>query len=196
MKIKFNNQGLIPAIIQDYLSLQVLMLGYMNQDAIDITLKEKVVVFFSRSKNRLWKKGETSGNFLLVKDFFLDCDNDTVLIRVLPKGPTCHYGTVSCFNKNKQIRGFIYKLESLIQNRITKKDKNSYTYNLSRKGINKIAQKVGEEAVEVIIESKDSNDNLFLNEASDLLYHYLILLYKKGFSIKEVEKILRLRNQK
>lgn len=193
MQIKFNEQNLIPVIIQDFLSLQVLMLGYMNHEAFKKTVKEKIVTFFSRSKKRLWKKGETSGNFLLVKEFFWDCDSDTLLIKVIPKGPTCHIGQISCFNNNQK-KGFIYKLEDIITNKINKQDQNSYTFRLNQQGINKIAQKVGEEAIEVVIESKDNNHNLFLNELADLLYHYLILLNKKKSYFEEVEEILQLRN--
>lgn len=195
MSIKFSKEGLIPVIIQDFLSLQVLMLGYMNQEALNKTIKEKVVTFFSRSKNRFWKKGETSGNFLLVKEIFLDCDLDTFLIKVNPLGSTCHQGKVSCFDNN-QDQGFIYKLQDIIREKISKKNHNSYTYLLNKKGINKIAQKVGEEAVELIIESKDNNQNLFLNEAADLLYHYLILLNNKAINFEDVEKILKIRNIK
>lgn len=197
MKVKFNNENLIPVIIQDYLSLQVLMLGYMNQEALDRTLEEKTVIFFSRSRKKLWKKGETSGNFLLVKSYFLDCDLDTILIQVSANGPTCHKGKISCFNYNnfKNIN-FIYKLEEIIKNKILTKNIKSYTSELIKKGINKVIQKVGEESVELIIEAKDQNNNLFLNEAADLLYHYLILLQIKNFNLKDVEKILEKRNFK
>lgn len=195
MSIKFNKEGLIPVIIQDFLSLQVLMLGYMNEESLNKTIKEKVVTFFSRSKNRFWKKGETSGNFLLVKEILLDCDLDTFLIKVNSLGPTCHRGEVSCFN-NKQNKGFIYKLQDIIKKKISKKNNISYTYLLYKKGINKIAQKVGEEAVELVIESKDNNKDLFLNEAADLLYHYLILLNTKNINFEDVENILKIRNIK
>lgn len=195
MSIKFNKEGLIPVIIQDFLSLQVLMLGYMNEEALNKTMEEKVVTFFSRSKKRFWKKGETSGNFLLVKEMFFDCDLDTFLIKVTPLGLTCHKGEISCFNNNED-KGFIYKLQDIINKKINKEDNNSYTYLLNKKGINKIAQKVGEEAVELIIESKDNNKNLFLNEAADLFYHYLILLCKKEVGFEDVEKVLKTRNIK
>ena len=187
--------GLIPVIIQDDQTLTVLMLGYMNQEAYNKTLIEKKVTFFSRSKNRLWTKGETSGNFLKVKSVTLDCDYDTLLIKAKPNGPTCHKGTVSCF-ETKNNQGFIYELERIIQNRIENPSEKSYTSKLLKKGMNKIAQKVGEEAVELVIEAKDSNPDLFLNEAADLLYHYLILLNAKGFSMENVEKILQERNNK
>lgn len=195
MEVKFNEQGLIPVIIQDFFSLQILMLGYMNQEALNKTVTEKIVVFFSRSKNSLWKKGETSGNFLFVKEIFLDCDADTLLIKATPTGPTCHRQTISCFD-NDQNSGFIYQLQDIIQRRIAEKDENSYTYRLTKQGVNKVAQKVGEEAVEMVIESKDNDDNLFLNESADLLYHYLILLSKKEFTLEEVEKVLKSRNLK
>ena len=195
MTIKFDkNTGLVPVIIQDYLNLKVLMLGYMNQEAFDKTLQEKRVTFFSRSKNRLWTKGETSGNFLELMDWKLDCDNDTILIKAKPLGPTCHKGTTTCFAEESD-KGFLYELQQTISDKIDNNDENSYTNELYKKGINKVAQKVGEEAVELVIEAKDNNDELFLNEASDLLYHYLILLKTKGFSIEDVEKILKSRSK-
>ena len=195
MIIKFdNNTGLVPVIIQDYLNLKVLMLGYMNQEAFDKTLQEKRVTFFSRSKNRLWTKGETSGNFLELIYWKLDCDNDTILIKAKPLGPTCHKGTTTCFAEETD-KGFLYELQQTISDKIDNNDENSYTNELYKKGINKVAQKVGEEAVELVIEAKDNNDELFLNEASDLLYHYLILLKAKGFSIEDVEKILKSRSK-
>lgn len=195
MTIKFDkNTGLVPVIIQDYLNLKVLMLGYMNQDAFDKTLQEKRVTFFSRSKNRLWTKGESSGNFLELMDWKLDCDNDTILIKAKPLGPTCHKGTTTCFAEETD-KGFLYELQQTISDKIDNNDENSYTNELYKKGINKVAQKVGEEAVELVIEAKDNNDELFLNEASDLLYHYLILLKTKGFSIEDVEKILKSRSK-
>ena len=195
MTIKFDkNTGLVPVIIQDYLNLKVLMLGYMNQDAFDKTLQEKRVTFFSRSKNRLWTKGESSGNFLELMDWKLDCDNDTILIKAKPLGPTCHKGTTTCFAEETD-KGFLYELQQTISDKIDNNDENSYTNELYKKGINKVAQKVGEEAVELIIETKDNNDELFLNEAADLLYHYLILLKAKGFKIEDVEKILESRSK-
>ena len=195
MTIKFDkNTGLVPVIIQDYLNLKVLMLGYMNQEAFDKTLQEKRVTFFSRSKNRLWTKGETSGNFLELMDWKLDCDNDTILIKAKPLGPTCHKGTTSCFAEETD-KGFLYELQQTISDKIDNNDENSYTNELYKRGINKVAQKVGEEAVELVIEAKDNNDELFLNEAADLLYHYLILLKAKGFTIEDVEKILKSRSK-
>ena len=195
MTIKFDkNTGLVPVIIQDYLNLKVLMLGYMNQDAFDKTLQEKRVTFFSRSKNRLWTKGESSGNFLELMDWKLDCDNDTILIKAKPLGPTCHKGTTTCFAEETD-KGFLYELQQTISDKIDNNDENSYTNELYKRGINKVAQKVGDEAVELVIEAKDNNDELFLNEAADLLYHYLILLKAKGFTIEDVEKILKSRSK-
>jgi phosphoribosyl-ATP pyrophosphohydrolase/phosphoribosyl-AMP cyclohydrolase len=195
MTIKFDkNTGLVPVIIQDYLNLKVLMLGYMNQEAFDKTLQEKRVTFFSRSKNRLWTKGETSGNFLELMDWKLDCDNDTILIKAKPLGPTCHKGTTTCFAEETD-KGFLYELQQTISDKIDNNDENSYTNELYKRGINKVAQKVGEEAVELVIEAKDNNDELFLNEAADLLYHYLILLKAKGFTLEDVETILKLRSK-
>lgn len=195
MNLKFDqNTGLIPVIIQDFLNLKVLMLGYMNQEAFDKTLQEKRVTFFSRSKNRLWSKGETSGNFLELIDWKLDCDNDTILIKAKPLGPTCHKGTTTCFAEESD-KGFLYQLQQTISEKIETNDESSYTNELYRKGINKVAQKVGEEAVELVIEAKDNNDELFLNEAADLIYHYLILLKAKGFAIEDVEKVLKSRSQ-
>lgn len=195
MTIQFDkNTGLVPVIIQDYLNLKVLMLGYMNQEALTKTLEEKKVTFFSRSKNRLWTKGETSGNFLELINWKLDCDNDTILIKAKALGPTCHKGTTTCFAEEND-KGFLYELQQTISDKIDNNDENSYTNELYKKGINKVAQKVGEEAVELVIEAKDNNDNLFLNEAADLLYHYLILLKAKGFVIEDVEKVLKSRSK-
>lgn len=196
MTIDFNKEnGLVPAIIQDFTTNQVLMLGYMNEDAFEKTRTERVVTFFSRSKGRLWTKGETSGNYLNVQSISLDCDNDTLLIKVLPEGVVCHRGTQSCFG-NKESKGFLYELERTINNRIDQKSSASYTYSLYTNGINKIAQKVGEEAVELVIEAKDSDDELFKNEAADLLYHLLILLKAKSMTLSEVEGVLLRRHEK
>jgi len=196
MKIDFTKgNGLVPVIIQDNATLQVLMLGYMNQEALEQTSKEGKVTFFSRSKNRLWTKGETSGNFLFVKEILTDCDNDTILIKVNPAGPTCHNGTNSCFG-NDTAKGFLYNLEQVVSQRIDDDEKDSYTNKLYKKGINKVAQKVGEEAVELVIESKDNNAGLFNNEAADLLYHLLILLKAKGTSLQKVEEVLMERHKK
>jgi phosphoribosyl-ATP pyrophosphohydrolase/phosphoribosyl-AMP cyclohydrolase len=193
MKLNFEkSNGLIPVIIQDDKTLQVLMLGYMNEEAYLLTLKENKVTFFSRSKNRLWTKGESSGNFLHVKDVKIDCDQDTILIKARPEGPTCHKGSISCFNENTS-KGFLYKLETTIQERIERNDETSYTNQIFRKGINKVAQKVGEEAVELVIEAMDQNDELFKNEAADLLYHFLILLKAKNMNLEEIERVLEMR---
>lgn len=195
MHIKYNSDGLVPVIIQNNATLQVLMLGYMNEAALEMTNKEGRVTFFSRSKNRLWTKGESSGNFLIVKDIRIDCDTDTLLIKVIPQGPTCHTGATSCFN-DETAKGFIYKLEETILEKVSGNDENSYTRQLYKKGINKIAQKVGEEAVELIIEAKDNDPGLFKNEAADLLYHFLILLRAKNVSLEEIEGILLNRGPK
>lgn len=196
MNIDFNkNQdGLVPVVIQDDRTLQVLMLGYMNEEAFEKTKQEKVVTFFSRSKNRLWTKGEESGNFLTVKSISVDCDRDTVLIQAVPENVVCHTGSFSCFG-DKDSKGFLYELEDRISRRIDGKTDGSYTYSLFQRGINKMAQKVGEEAVELVIEAKDSNDDLFKNEAADLLYHFLILLKAKNFSLQDIEEILLSRNR-
>ncbi len=184
--------GLIPVIIQDSSTLQVLMLGYMNEKAFAKTQAEQKVTFFSRSKNRLWTKGETSGYFLNVESISLDCDSDSILISVKAQDPTCHTGSTSCFNTEASTN-FLYKLEQTIHHRIDSDDPKSYTNELFKRGINKVAQKVGEEAVELIIEAKDDNAELFKNEAADLLYHFLILLKAKNFKLKEIEEILRSR---
>ena len=199
MKIDFNKNadGLVPAIIQDVTSKNVLMLGFMNQEALEITQNTKKVTFFSRSKNRLWTKGEESGNFLNLVDLKLDCDNDTLLIFVKPEGPTCHTGSDTCWNdSNKVSYGFISILENIISNRIEQADAStSYVASLFNKGINKVAQKVGEEAVELVIEAKDNNDTLFLNESADLLFHYLLLLQAKGFKLNDVVENLKARER-
>lgn len=196
MKINFNTaDGLVPVIIQNHLTQQVLMLGYMNQDAFDKTEKEGKVTFFSRSKNRLWTKGETSGNFLLVKEIQLDCDMDALLIKAEPIGPTCHTGSTSCFNEETS-KGYLYSLEQTISQRIDSDDEKSYTNQLFKQGINKVIQKVGEEAIELVIEAKDDNEELFKNEAADLLYHFLILLKYKNIKLETVEQILASRSKK
>lgn len=197
MKINYDPKtGLIPAIIQDVNSNVVLMLGYMNNEAYLKTIETKKATFFSRSRNELWTKGETSGNFLLVKEIKNDCDSDTLLIKVNPVGPVCHKGSDTCWNEpNEAKTNFLKELELIIKDRFTNPQDDSYTSSLSKKGINKIAQKVGEEAVEVIIEAKDNNKELFLNESADLLYHYLILLRAKGFELEDVVKILESRNE-
>jgi len=190
-----NEDGLLPAIVQDQETKNVLMLGYMDKEALQKTIETSKVTFFSRSKNRLWTKGEESGNFLLLKSIELDCDKDTFLIQVTPQGPTCHTGTDTCWGKeNFSQFGFFSQLEEIIAQRISEDDKDSYVASLLKEGINKVAQKVGEEAVEVVIEAKDNNDDLFLNEASDLLFHYLILLQAKGFQLKDIEEVLKNRH--
>ena len=195
MDIDFTKgDGLVPVIIQNNNTLQVLMLGYMNDKAFIKTKAENKVTFYSRSKNRLWTKGEESGNFLLVKDIQIDCDSDTILIKAEPKGPTCHTGSTSCF-KEETAKGFLYELQQTINNRIDSNDENSYTNKLYRRGINKVAQKVGEEAVELVIESKDNDAELFKNEAADLLYHYLILLKAKEFTLEDIEAVLKERSK-
>ena len=194
MNIDFNKgDGLVPVIIQNAQTMQVLMLGYMNKEALDQTIETKKVTFYSRSKQRLWMKGESSGNILSVIDIKMDCDHDSLLIFANPKGPTCHTGSTSCF-KEETAKGFIYELEKNINDRINSKDSKSYTNDLYQKGINKMAQKVGEEAVELVIEAKDSNDELFKNEAADLLYHLLILLKAKDQSFSSIERVLKSRS--
>lgn len=199
MNIDFNknNDGLVPVIIQDATTKTVLMLGYMNAEAYEKTKATKQVTFFSRTKARLWTKGEESGNILNLVDIKLDCDNDTLLIQVNPVGPTCHKGSDTCWGEtNTQDLGFISKLENTIEDRIKNADSSSsYVASLFAKGINKVAQKVGEEAVEVVIEAKDDNDDLFLNESADLLFHYLMLLQAKGFKLDDVVNILKGREK-
>ncbi len=192
MEIKYDENGLVPAIIQDAKTKTVLMLGYMNEEAYLKTNTTKKVTFYSRSKQRLWTKGEESGNFLNLIAIKNDCDNDSLLVTVNPVGPTCHTGTDNCWGEdNKQSFGFLKELEQTIADRKANQDNDdSYVASLFRKGINKIAQKVGEEAVEVVIEAKDDNDDLFLNESADLLFHYLILLKAKGFGLNDIEQVL------
>jgi phosphoribosyl-ATP pyrophosphohydrolase/phosphoribosyl-AMP cyclohydrolase len=187
--------GLIPVVIQDNSTLQVLMVGYMNEEAFEKTRLERKVTFFSRSKNRLWTKGETSGNWLYVETILADCDNDSILIKAKPAGPVCHRGSTSCFAEDTA-KGFIYKLEAVINQRIDNNSAESYTNKLYKKGINKMAQKVGEEAVELVIESKDDNIELFKNEAADLLYHLLILLKAKGINLQSIEEVLKYRHKR
>jgi phosphoribosyl-AMP cyclohydrolase / phosphoribosyl-ATP pyrophosphohydrolase len=194
-KIDFSKgNGLVPVVIQDNNTLQVLMVGYMNEEALMKTARDKRVTFFSRSKNRLWTKGETSGNFLNVVEILSDCDSDSILIKVDPAGPACHTGSTSCFGEETP-KGFINKLEQIINQRIEENAPDSYTNKLFKRGINKVAQKVGEEAVELIIEAKDNNIELFKNEAADLLYHLLILLKAKGVRLQNVEEVLQKRHQ-
>jgi phosphoribosyl-ATP pyrophosphohydrolase/phosphoribosyl-AMP cyclohydrolase len=189
--------GLIPAIIQDSETKNVLMLGYMNEESLQKTIETQKVTFFSRSKQRLWTKGEESGNFLNLVDIKNDCDGDTLLIQAKPVGPTCHTGADTCWQEeNKENYGFISQLENTIKTRRENADsEKSYVASLFEKGINKIAQKVGEEAVEVVIEAKDDNDDLFLSESADLLFHYLILLQAKGFQLNDVVEVLKKRQK-
>jgi phosphoribosyl-ATP pyrophosphohydrolase/phosphoribosyl-AMP cyclohydrolase len=199
MNIDFNknNDGLVPAIIQDATTKNVLMLGYMNEAAFKKTQETKLITFYSRTKKRLWTKGEESGNVLHLVDLKLDCDNDTLLISVNPKGPTCHKGSDTCWNEeNSANYGFFSTLENTITERVANKDtKKSYVASLFDKGINKIAQKVGEEAVETVIEAMDDNDALFIYESADLLFHYLMLLQAKGFTLKDIEAELKGRQK-
>ncbi len=193
MKPIFNStDGLIPVIIQNALTAKVLMLGYMNEEALAKTQTEGRVTFFSRSKQRLWTKGETSGNFLKVVDIKLDCDSDALLIGAIPSGPTCHTGSETCFF-DSSAKGFLYALEQKIEERIQSGDRGSYTSELIEKGIGKVAQKVGEEAVEVVIEAMGNDQNLFKNEVADLAYHLLVLLQAKGITLEEIEQVLRNR---
>lgn len=187
--------GLVPAIIQDANTSKVLMLGFMNAEAFEQTQKENRVTFFSRSKNRLWTKGEESGNFLEVKNMLLDCDNDTLLIKVIPTGPVCHKGTDTCWGETNT-ENFLFEMEKVIHARKNADPESSYTAKLFSQGINKIAQKVGEEAVEVVIEAKDDNEKLFLDESADLLFHYTILLAAKGYELKDVIEVLEKRHVK
>jgi phosphoribosyl-ATP pyrophosphohydrolase/phosphoribosyl-AMP cyclohydrolase len=187
------SNGLIPCIVQDVQTSVVLMLGFMNEEALQKTLTEKKLTFYSRTKQRLWTKGETSGNYLDLVDIKQDCDNDTLLIKARPRGPVCHKGDETCFAEKNQGVGLAF-LESVIQDRKKKPKANSYTNKLFEAGINKIAQKVGEEAVELIIEAKDNNKELFLNEAADLMYHYLVLLSAKGYALEDVVQVLKQRH--
>ena len=195
MDITFNNEGLIPAIIQDQETNKVLMLGYMNKASLKQTIETKKVTFFSRKKERLWIKGETSGNFLKLVSVSNDCDNDALLVKVNPMGPTCHKGTDTCWREsNIQEFGFLSLLEGIINERKSnEQNQKSYVASLFSKGLNTIAQKVGEEAVEMIIEAKDDNDTLFLNESADLLFHYLILLSAKNFKLSDIVTVLKSR---
>lgn len=197
MKVDFKKyaDGLVPAVIQDYNTQKVLMLGFMNEEALQKTMQEGKVTFFSRSKQRLWTKGEESGDFLLVKEIKSDCDDDTLLIKAEPLGPVCHTGADTCWSERNHREDFLYYLEDIIALRRTGNDEKSYVRQLFQKGINKIAQKVGEEAVELVIEAKDVNENLFLNEAADLLFHYLILLQAKGHKLDDVINVLKERHQ-
>ncbi len=192
---KWDPQGLIPAVVQHAHSGQVLMLGYQNLEALEHTFKTGFVTFYSRSKQRLWKKGEESGNVLKLQQASLDCDRDTVLIKAIPAGPVCHKGTPTCFDaEEKEGLLFLDQLEGVIADRKANPTEKSYTAQLFAKGINKVAQKVGEEAVEVVIEAKDDNRDLFLNESADLLYHYLVLLHAKDAKLEDVLDVLKSRH--
>ena len=190
-----NNDGLVPAIIQDNNTFKILMLGYLNKESLSLTLSTNIVHFYSRTKQRIWKKGEESGNELHVVSLKEDCDNDTMLIKVNPVGPVCHKGDDTCFEEVNKSENFIEILEEVIENRKNNLEESSYISNLFKKGTNKIAQKVGEEAVEMVIEAKDNNGKLFLNESADLLFHYLILLQDKGYKMKNVIDVLKSRSK-
>jgi phosphoribosyl-AMP cyclohydrolase / phosphoribosyl-ATP pyrophosphohydrolase len=197
MNIDFEkNNGLVPAIVQDAFTHKVLMLGYMNRQALERTQKEGIVTFYSRSKQRLWTKGETSGNFLKVNEISVDCDGDTLLIKATPLGPVCHTGADTCFNEvNKSRTAFLDHLKHIIHERRINPGEKSYTSSLFQKGINKVAQKVGEEAVELVIEAKDTNDELFKGEAADLLFHFLVLLEQKNIDLDQVIEVLQSRHK-
>lgn len=197
MKVDFKKyqDGLVPAIVQDYITQKVLMLGFMNEEALKKTEETGLVTFFSRSKNRLWTKGEESGNHLQLRQILVDCDKDTLLIKAEPKGPVCHTGADTCWSEKNHKEDFLYYLEHIVQLRRNGTEEKSYVKSLFAKGINKIAQKVGEEAVELVIEAKDVNRELFLNEAADLLFHYIVLLQAKDCSLSDVIKVLQQRHQ-
>jgi len=190
------SDGLVPAVVQDNITGKVLMLGFMNEEAFTKTQELSKVTFYSRSKGRLWTKGEESGNFLILKDIKLDCDKDTLLIKASPIGPVCHTGADTCWDEKNVSNDFLYQLEQIIADRKKNPSEKSYTTSLFEKGINKIAQKVGEEAVELVIEAKDTNDELFKGEAADLLFHYLILLRAKGFELNDIIDVLKARHAK
>lgn len=192
-KVNYDDKGLAPAIIQDANTKDVLMLGYMNKESLEQTMDSRKVTFYSRSKQRLWVKGETSKNYLNVQNIALDCDQDAILIQAIPEGPTCHTGTTSCWGETEQ--GIFDYLEETIEDRLNNPSANSYVSDLAQRGINKVAQKVGEEAVEVVIEAKDDNEELFLNETADLIFHILVLLHFKGYNLSAVEKTLEQRRK-
>ena len=202
MEIDFRKgNGLVPAIVQDAITGKVLMLGYMNEEAYRITKEKGLVTFFSRSRNVLWTKGETSGNYLKLRDMFIDCDKDTILVKAIPSGPVCHTGADTCFGENNRPQdaegdSFLFYLQGVIEDRKAHPQEGSYTNKLFSRGINRIAQKVGEEATELIIEAKDDNKELFLGEAADLMYHYLVLLVQKGYSLSEVIDVLKSRHKR
>ncbi len=196
--IDFNksSDGLIPVVVQDHATLQVLMLGYMNKEALEQTLQSKKVTFFSRSKQRLWVKGETSENYLMLKDIFIDCDQDTILVMAKPCGPTCHTGSISCFSEQKLSGlGHIGMVDEVIQERINNPTENSYTHKLISRGLNKVAQKVGEEAVEVVIAALAESREEYLGEMTDLIYHSLVLLHAQGLSLEDVAEVIAERHR-
>ena len=197
MKLDYNKNkdGLLPAIIQDDKTLKVLMLGYLNKESLSLTLSTNLVHFYSRTKQRIWKKGEESGNELHVVSLKEDCDVDTLLIKVNPLGPVCHKGDDTCFEEINEPDNFINKIENIIENRKKRPIDSSYVSKLFSEGTNKIAQKLGEEAVELVIEAKDDNDDMFLNESADLLFHYLILLQQKGYKFNDVVNVLKSREK-
>ena len=196
MELKFDEKGLIPAIVQDYYSKQVLTVAYMNRESLIETERSGKVCFFSRSRQRLWTKGEESGHFLLVKEILVDCDRDSLLVKVNPVGPTCHTGQDTCWGEKNVNKDFLFYLQRYLEKRKDASPEISYTARLIGKGINKVAQKVGEEAVELVIEAKDDNEDLFLNEAADLMYHYIVLLIAKGYRLEDVERVLEGRHGK
>ncbi len=196
LDFKKYKDGLVPAIVQDYTTHKVLMLGFMNEEAVKQTEQTGKVTFYSRSKKRLWTKGEESGNHLIVKQLMPDCDNDTLLIKAQPMGPVCHTGADTCWMEKNHTEDFLTYLEEVIELRRGAAPEDSYVSRLFAKGINKIAQKVGEEAVELVIEAKDDNEQLFLNEAADLLFHYLILLHAKGYTLNDITDVLKMRHSK
>lgn len=193
--LKFDEKGLIPAIVQDIETRVVLMMGYMNRESLEKSLDTGKVCFYSRSRQKLWTKGEESGNFLYLVDIAADCDQDTLLIKARPAGPTCHTGTDTCWGEENQELDFLFFLQRFLQKRKNDSPEESYTARLISKGINKVAQKVGEEAVELVIEAKDDNKELFLNEAADLMYHYLVLLIAKGYGLEDVIAVLKERHK-
>ena len=194
-QLTYNNDGLIPAIIQDANTNVVLMQGYMNEESLQITRESGKVCFYSRSKKRLWTKGEESGNFLYVKEILSDCDGDSLLIKAEPAGPTCHTGNDTCWGEKNISSDFLSYLQRYLLERKNEAPEQSYTSQLINKGINKVAQKVGEEAVELVIEAMDNNDTLFLNEAADLMYHYIVLLIAKGYGLEDVISVLKQRHK-
>ncbi len=193
--LKFDERDLIPAIIQDADTRVVLMMGYMNRESLDLTLKTGKVCFFSRSRQKLWTKGEESGHFLYLVDLKADCDQDTLLVKVRPVGPTCHTGADTCWNEENTDADFLFFLQRFLQKRKNDSPEESYTARLISRGINKVAQKVGEEAVELVIEAKDDEEELFLNEAADLMYHYIVLLIAKGYGLEDVIEVLKKRHK-